>query len=219
MVPMWSRARRFSNLYAFVALDVLSTILWLSAWAAVASYVASGKGKGKSTTKDGCDNFFYGSPPKCKLSEATIILGVIVMLLFVATSFISFQAVMHFRRTGEMPSTNATNDSAAQTQDAFSSNLRQDELDDDDLDPRQGGRPGPGPARHSEDDEYALLHHADNDDVSQVHPTEPSGPIGYGPRNNVVHDYDTSYGGAPGRYSPQPPLDAGYGSGPGSYGR
>ena len=94
MVPMWSRARRFANVYAFATLDVLSVILWLSAWAAVASYVSSGKGKGKNTGKSGCDNFKYGSPGRCKLSETIIVFGVFEMLLFMATALVSFRAVV-----------------------------------------------------------------------------------------------------------------------------
>lgn len=82
MVPMWSRARRFSNAYAFATLDILFTIFWFSAWIAVASYVASGKGKGKDTKQSGCDNFEYGSPGRCKLSEATVFLGVIVLQVY-----------------------------------------------------------------------------------------------------------------------------------------
>ncbi len=77
MVPLWSRARRFSNVYAFASVDGLSVILWLSAWAAVASYVTSGKGKGDKKDASGCDNFKYGSPGRCKLSEAIIVFGVI----------------------------------------------------------------------------------------------------------------------------------------------
>ncbi len=79
MVPMWSRARRFAHAYAYAALDTLFALFWFSAWIAVSSYVVSGKGKGKNKKKDGCDNFKYGSPAKCKLSEATIFLGVGVL--------------------------------------------------------------------------------------------------------------------------------------------
>lgn len=224
---MWSRAQRFANVYAFAVVDGLFVVLWLSGWASVASYVVGGKGKGKDKKKSGCDNFKYGSPGRCKLSEATIILGVLIMLLFVATSYISFKAVTYYKRTGTMPTASGGNDFAKQTQDAFSSNMRTDEFDEEaDLDPRQGGRVGgPGPHRHSDDDEYALLHQNGDDDVvaaGQSNP-HPGQPVSYGPENpqGTLHDYDTSYGGAYGHHSPSPAggQPALYGSGNSPYGR
>jgi hypothetical protein len=67
---MWSRTARFANVYASATLDALSVLLWLTAWAAVASYVSAGKNKGKNTKASGCDNFGLGSAAKCKISEA-----------------------------------------------------------------------------------------------------------------------------------------------------
>lgn len=221
MTPMWSRTARFANVYASATLDALCVVLWLSAWAAVAAYVNAGKGKGKNTKASGCDNFGLGSATKCKLSEATIILGVIVMLLFVATSYISFQAVVHYRRTGEMPApVKPANDFAAQTQDAFSSNFRTDDLDDEaGFDARQGGgQPGVGITRQDED-EYALLHQADNEDLGHPPPSHASLPVPYGQGSNAPHDYDTSYGGAYGGHSPNSFQEMDYGGPPPTYGR
>lgn len=48
-VPLWPRARRFGNVYAFATVDLLYTIFWFSAWVCLASYVAQGKSLGKST--------------------------------------------------------------------------------------------------------------------------------------------------------------------------
>jgi len=99
---MWPRARRFGNVYAFATVDVLYSILWASAWICLASYVAQGKSKGSSSndskssnsdsksspkratntdtsTKTGCDNWAYGNASKCKLSEATTIIGVFIL--------------------------------------------------------------------------------------------------------------------------------------------
>lgn len=96
---MWPRARRFGNVYAFASVDALYTILWASAWICLASYVAQGKSLGADTksdsksdsdskttkrasdsdTKTGCDNWHYGSAAKCKLSEATTIIGVFIL--------------------------------------------------------------------------------------------------------------------------------------------
>lgn len=87
-VPLFPRARRFGNVYAFATVDLLFVILWFSAWVAVASYVAEGKQKGEDAQnadknnkdkKTGCDAFAYGSPGKCQLSTGTVILGVIVL--------------------------------------------------------------------------------------------------------------------------------------------
>jgi translocation protein SEC72 len=204
MVPMWSRAQRFANIYAFAALDAASVVLWLSAWAAMASYVSEGKGKGENDKASGCDNFKFGSPARCKISQGVIFLGVLLMLAFGATTFISYKAIMHFKRTGEMPDHSVGNDNMAkQTQDAFSSNMRHDDPFEDnqeDLDPRQGGSSGYGPSRRSEDDAYAPLHDNDHDDILRTQPTKPAGPLGYGAESGGgTHDYDTSYGGGYGR--------------------
>lgn len=141
MVPMWSRARKFSNVYAFAVLDGLAILLWLTAWASTASYVASGAGKGKKKDASGCNNFKYGSPGRCKLSTGITILGVFMMLAFCATACVSFRAVMHYKRTGMMPNApTGKNDFSVQTQDAFSSNMNNDEFDDvhgQSTDPRQ----------------------------------------------------------------------------------
>lgn len=226
---MWSRTARYANVYASATLDALSVILWLSAWAAVASYVSDGKSKGKSkgksTTGSGCDNFGLGSRTKCNLSEATIFFGVIIMLLFVATSYISFKAVMHYRRTGQMPtSVKPSHDFAAQTQDAFSSNLRTDDFDDvaGGFDARQGGgyQAGLGISKQ-DDDEYALLHQADNDDLGRQPPNHGPLPVplSYGQGGNGSQDYNTSYGGAYGRHSPNSLQEMEYGGPPPTYNR
>lgn len=216
MVPMWSRAQRFSNIYAFAALDGLSVVLWLSAWAAMASYVSAGKGKGKDDKKQGCDNFKFGSPGRCKLSQGVTALGVFVMLSFIATTFVSIKAVMHFRKTGEVPQAAMGNDMAKQTQDAFSSNMRNDDPFDDhheNPDPRQGGVSGYQPARRSEDDEYAPMYNNDHEDLTNVRPAQPAGPLGSNQAGGVMHDYDTSYSGAYGQHGGGSGAGAGAGAG------
>lgn len=93
---MWPRARRFGNVYAFATVDCLYALLWLSAWACIASYVAQGKSEGKDNSdnknqddsnKGGCDNWKYGSASKCKVSTASCIIGVVI--LFVHNAIIS----------------------------------------------------------------------------------------------------------------------------------
>lgn len=98
-VPIWPRARRFGNVYAFASVDMLYAVLWFAAWICLASYVAQGKAEGKSdsdsnknsnnnnkqtratdsSSKGGCDNWKYGSAAKCKLSTATTIFGVVIL--------------------------------------------------------------------------------------------------------------------------------------------
>jgi hypothetical protein len=86
MVPMWSRAWRFASVYAYAAIDILFTILWLSAFAAIASWVNAGKSQGGKDKKKpaSCDVFAYGSKSKCTTAEADIALG--VMLWYVPIS-------------------------------------------------------------------------------------------------------------------------------------
>lgn len=106
---MWSRTARFSSPHAHCIVDALLCLFWFAAWVALASYVASGKGKGSnSSTNDkanssGCDNFAHGSATKCKISEADIVFSVVLMLCFVATAFFSFRVLMEYRRTGIAP--------------------------------------------------------------------------------------------------------------------
>lgn len=200
MVPMWSRAQKFANVYAFAVLDGVSIILWLSAWASMASYVASGKGKGGDNKKSGCDNFKYGSPGRCKLSTGVTILGVMLDLAFLVTAYMSFRALMAYKRTGMMPINPVKqNDFSVQTQDAFSSNMRHDEFDDERAtDTRQGGYAYQQP--HVEDEEYAPIYQNDHDDIGHMHPAQPVSPLN--PSGLGISNYDTSYGGAHGQHSP-----------------
>jgi len=192
MVPMWSRAQRFSNVYAFATLDGLSAFLWLSAWASMASYVASGKGKGDNHKKSGCDNFKYGSPGRCELSTATTILGVIIMVLFLATFFFSFKTAMHYKQTGMMPGKG--NDFSEQSQAAFSTNMHNEDLEEDQgLDARQGGYAHHQP--YSQDEEYAPIYQNDHDDIGHMQAQQPASSLAM-PQPISIYDADTSYGGA-----------------------
>ena len=205
MVPMWSRARRFANVYAFAALDSFSVILWLSAWAAVASYVSAGKGKGDAKGKSGCDNFKYGSSGRCKLSETIIVFAVFEMLLFCATAMISFRAVMSFKRTGMMPENlpanglggSSKNDFSAQTQNDFSSNMRNDDEDLDD--PGRSGRQEYAYQKPSLDDAYAPIRQSDHEnDIAHLPAVTPTSPLNHSGLG--IQTYDTSY--RPGPYNP-----------------
>lgn len=231
---MWPRARRFGNVYAFATVDCLYTVLWFSAWICLASYVAQGKSEGKdkddkdnkdkdSDNKSGCDNWKYGSASKCNVSTATTIVGVIILfvfryyqrcefsannyfsLLFLLTAWMSFRNVMHFRRTGTLPDAVSDPTFAAQSKAAFSSNPAQDFEEEDDF---RSGRGGMGSSARDRDEDYALLHQSEVDDMGN--PNSRSAMHGaYDPTNasgSVLHEYNpsefgsTGYGGAHGQH-------------------
>lgn len=84
MVPMWSRASRFSNPYAFVSLDALYTILWFAAFIAIAVWNSTGIKEGAKDKKLGendgnCTTFKFGPEDKCNLSRATVGFGVVIL--------------------------------------------------------------------------------------------------------------------------------------------
>lgn len=210
-VPLYPRARRFGNVYAFATVDGLYVVLWFSAWVAMAAYVAQGKSEGAPTDpnnkqitdqKTGCDNFAYGDGSKCRISIATAILGVFIFLLFIATSFFSFRNVLHFRRTGTMPDAMSDPTFAAQTNAAFSSNPVHEFDEEDDF---RAGRTGDGGGRYPPDreDDYAPLQQSEADDLGgPPHTSATQGaydPTAHAP-GAVMHDYDTSYGGAYGQH-------------------
>ncbi|CAK4030942.1 hypothetical protein BST61_czeina44g000420 [Lecanosticta acicola] len=127
MVPMWSRAWRFNNVWAIATIDILFAILWFAASIAVAVWNADGIAKGKTdsssdgtdkstkredttTKKDGtCASFGYGSETKCKVSKATVGFGIIVFLLFAVTSYLAVRAIIQYRKTGVVPSVGMKN--------------------------------------------------------------------------------------------------------------
>ncbi|KAI9374610.1 hypothetical protein BJX61DRAFT_532250 [Aspergillus egyptiacus] len=213
-VPMWPRARRFGNVYAFATVDCLFALLWFTAWVCLASYVAQGKSEGKEEgdqqdnqneeEKSGCDNWKYGSATKCKISTATTVLGVAIFVLFCVTAWMSFRNVMHFRRTGTLPDAVSDPTFAAQSKAAFSSNPGQDFEDEDDF---RSGRVGMGSSLRDRDEDYALLHQSEADDLGN--PGGRSAMHGsYDPTStaSIIHDYNasefstTSYGGAHGQH-------------------
>lgn len=142
---MWSRTVRFSNPHAHCAIDGLLSIFWFSAWASLASYVLSGKGKGDVKNASGCDNFAHGNAAKCKISEADIFLSVLMMCCFITSSFFSFKVLMEYRRTGIAPNAvyigggeKAAKENTSHLQSA--PYKEDDEAFDSRLDVREGGR-------------------------------------------------------------------------------
>lgn len=158
---MWSRAWRFNNVWAIATIDILFTILWFAASIAVAVWNANGIAKGKdssdsdnssdkntrrddSNKSDGtCASFGYGSESKCEVSKASVGFGIVIMLLFAVTSYISVRAIIEYRRTGVVPNANMNNhghsdklDVEDPSKDAWSANtdeLNHNTHDDDRL--------------------------------------------------------------------------------------
>lgn len=81
---MFPRARKFGNAYSYLAVDALFAVFWFSAWVAIANYLVTGKAAGNGS----CSKFGYGSPAKCKMSEATCLIG--VALLYVSQHLVYF---------------------------------------------------------------------------------------------------------------------------------
>ncbi|KAI4214056.1 MAG: hypothetical protein LQ351_003460 [Letrouitia transgressa] len=209
-VPQFDRTKRFSNVYAHVALDVLATIFWFAAFIAVATWTRAGitKGVGRPDHK-GCDAFAWGGgASKCHLSQAIIVMGVIIFLLFIATSAISVKNLLYYRRNGSLPGATPSHnishplplsDEDDQAKYAFSSNPH-DEFDEEE---EHGGNPygASSSGGRREDAAYEVLHDQAHqyDHDNTLHPDNHSwnnpsvtnlqpGHVPYDP-----DDIDTSY--------------------------
>lgn len=114
----------------------------------------------------------------------------------------SFRNVMHFRRTGTLPDACSDPTFAAQSKAAFSSNPAQDF--DEEEDDFRSGRPGMASSvRSDRDEDYALLHQSEADDLT--HPGRSGLSSGYDPTAptsvGTLHEFnDTGYGGAYGQH-------------------
>lgn len=111
MVPMWTRAWRFANVYAYLAVDLLFALLWFAATVAVGVWQSQGIKKGEEDHADDenkdseneCEKFAWGSVSKCKVTKASVGFGVVIFLLFCLTSAISVWMVNKYRKTGVVP--------------------------------------------------------------------------------------------------------------------
>lgn len=200
VVPIWTRLWRFANTYAYAGLDVLFTILWLAAFASVASWQAGGVGGGDGGDDDddndgddggnkgGCQNFAYGSAAKCETAKASVGFGVVICLLFAVTSAISVYAVLQYRKTGAVPKTSSPwkrKEKAPAVDDpndnAWSSNT-------DELDPNHPSN------RHSDDEDprarYGQLPQQDDEERLLNRQSVQEDPF---------HDTQTEHGAHPGR--------------------
>ncbi|KAF2199285.1 hypothetical protein GQ43DRAFT_433537 [Delitschia confertaspora ATCC 74209] len=201
MVPMWSRAVRFANAYAFIAVDALYTIFWFSAFIAIALWNSEGIKQGAKDKKldehDGnCTTFKYGPETKCKLSRATFGFGVVIWIFFALTTAISSYYLYKFRQTGHMPYESKTPDpylvsgdpsySATTKQnnpdDPWSAELGHGHHSDDESDDVHDNRTERG--GNQEEDEYALLHSTETDEGRH-----PGRPLSWGSGERPVPPY------------------------------
>lgn len=148
MVPMWTRAWRLANVYAYLALDLLFALLWFAATVALGVWQANGIKQGAKDHADddadadaegNCATWAYGSASKCKVAKAGVGFGVVVFLLWCLTSAISVWMVNKYRKTGVVPGAKNGGRGAFQPQpldetgkDAWSTRI--DEPDDEDGD-------------------------------------------------------------------------------------
>ncbi|OAK94830.1 hypothetical protein IQ06DRAFT_82607 [Phaeosphaeriaceae sp. SRC1lsM3a] len=215
MVPMWSRAQRFANAYAFLAVDALYTLLWFAAFIAVALWNSSGikegaKEKNIPDDERNCTTFKWGSESKCNVSKASVGVGVVIFILFLVTTAVSGYYLHKFLKEGVLPYESKTpNPHHISGEDSSKDNAWSTEIEtghhgrdsaDSDRRTEHGG--------NQHDDEYALLNSTETDEGR--HPGRPlswgedrNGNGGYGRPVPPYADYRESEGAnalSPGGY-------------------
>lgn len=219
MVPLWSRAWRFANVYAYLSLDLLFSLLWFVAFIAVALWQSAGFMKGAQESKDeqdtpgSCAHFAFGSVSKCNVTKATVGMGVILFLLWCVTSGISIMMVIKYRRTGVVlggaPGVGRRQNTFQQHDDASKDpwSTRIDEHDGDDMHEVDEERRKYG--QQSDDDYQGLLNRANagSPDTQTEHGAHPGRPMSFGsstrartPSVQTPAEYDDS--SAPSALSP-----------------
>ncbi|PYI01519.1 hypothetical protein BO78DRAFT_327485, partial [Aspergillus sclerotiicarbonarius CBS 121057] len=135
-------------------------------------------------------------------------------LLFIVTAFMSFRNVAHFRRTGTLPDAVSDPTFAAQTKAAFNPAHDFEEEEDD-----FRSRAGIGSSvRGDRDEDYALLQQSEVDEFGNSQARSALSGT-YDPTvsgGSVLHDYNTTYGGAHGQHYAAPSE---YGTNVSGYGR
>jgi hypothetical protein len=100
MVPMWSRAWRFANVYAYAMIDITLLFLWFAAAVAVGVWNGRRPDDGDDKGNNNERSCTGGSATRCGISKAADGFGVIIALLFCCTATLAVNAVRDFRRTG-----------------------------------------------------------------------------------------------------------------------
>lgn len=113
----------------------------------------------------GCAAFAYGSESKCTVSKATVGFGVIIFLLFAATSYISIRAMIEYRRTGIPPNAIHPNDRSARKEEVVVDEKDQTwSTNTDDLNAHMHTDDDRLPFGQSEEDREGLLSHQHSTD-------------------------------------------------------
>ena len=191
MVPLWSRAWRFANVYAYLALDLLFSLLWFAAFIAVATWQSQGMMKGVKDDKNAdssknCEHFGFGSVSKCNVTKASVGMGVILFLLWCITSGISIMMVIKYRKTGVVlggaPGVGRKQSTFQQHNDASKDawSTRIDEHDGDDMQEVDEERRKYG--QEADDDYQGLLNRANagSPDTQTEHGAHPGRPMSFG---------------------------------------
>ncbi|CBY00802.1 hypothetical protein IAQ61_011710 [Plenodomus lingam] len=184
MVPMWTRAARFASAYAFLAVDALLMILWFAAFIAVAMWNSNGIKKGAQEKKvadddRNCSTFAYGSESKCKVSKASVGMGVVIFILFGITTGISSYYFVKYKREGVLPyESNKANphyvSGESPKDNAWSTEIetaQRNSTDSTDQHTDHGSS--------QQEDEYALLHSTETDEGRH-----PGRPLSWGSDRN-----------------------------------
>ncbi|ROT39223.1 hypothetical protein SODALDRAFT_323646 [Sodiomyces alkalinus F11] len=111
--PRWPRTRKFAEPHAMLVVDLVFTVIWLSAFSTQAAYNTSGLCGGA-----------------CSLSKAIVGLGVFETLAWIGSTAISIFTLRHYRFHGELPGYDKrriTNDNIDPDKAAFSMAPHDDE--------------------------------------------------------------------------------------------
>ena len=100
IIPLWQRTKRLANPYVSTGLDLLFSIFWLAALAAVQVWTNTGI---SDSSKGYCENFRYGDKDKCVISYGTVFVAVLVFLTWVVAWALSFYLLLYYRRNGYLP--------------------------------------------------------------------------------------------------------------------
>jgi hypothetical protein len=174
MVPMWTRAWRFANIYAYLALDLLFALLWFAATIALGVWQSQGIKQGAQDHKDDadaakeseCELWAWGNVSKCKVTKAAVGFGVVIFLLWVLTSAISVWMMNKYKKTGVVPGSKNGGRGAFQPQvdDPASKDAWSTRIDEPDDNMYGHGRPSQGEDEHDEGRKYGQVPDYDEHD-------------------------------------------------------
>jgi len=183
MTRRYQQTEKFANPYALAVVDAVYCLLWLTAFAAQASYNGAVTGTGKDE-KHKCSG-------ACGASKVIVGLGVIVWLLWIVTFIMSCAGVFLYKRDGRLPGASRVPLNAQQIdphKDAFSTDPNDEEYARLHLNEREHELPDTTGGYGGGAGSYSSRHEQD------LHTPGISFSGGYVPPR--VEDEETHYGGA-----------------------